>query len=158
MKQGVISGVGFGLTSASITTLGLMIGLYASTDSKLVIIAGILTIAIADAFSDALGVHISKETEADCPQSQVWGATIATFICKFVFASLFLLPVLFLPLATAIIVSVVWGLLVIVVLSYLMAKSRREKPLGSIGEHLAIAIVVLLATKYAGNLISHYFH
>lgn len=154
MNKGIISGASFGLTSASITTLGLMIGLYASTDSRLAVIAGILTIAIADAFSDSLGVHISKESETDCDQAHVWRATVATFVCKLVFASLFLLPVIFLPLSTAIIVSIAWGLLSIIALSYFMAKSRNENPLHSIGEHLMIAVVVLIATKYAGDLIA----
>lgn len=38
-----------------------MIGLMAGTHSKLAVLGGILTIAIADAMSDALGIHISQE-------------------------------------------------------------------------------------------------
>ena len=63
MKEWLRSGVSFGLTSAVITTLGLMVGLHSGTGSKLVVLEGIITIAIADAFSDALGMHISKEAE-----------------------------------------------------------------------------------------------
>lgn len=154
MNKGTIAGATFGLTSASITTLGLMIGLYASTASKLVLVAGILTIAIADAFSDALGVHVSKESESDCDHGDVWRATIATFLFKLFFASLFLLPVMLLPLGTAIFVSIAWGLGTIVLLSYFMAKQRKEHPLKVIGEHLTIAVIVLVATKYAGDLIA----
>lgn len=61
-KKNINSGFSFGLTSGIITTLGLLIGL-SGTENKIIIITGILTIAIADAFSDALGVHISKESE-----------------------------------------------------------------------------------------------
>jgi VIT1/CCC1 family predicted Fe2+/Mn2+ transporter len=157
MKKGIIAGASFGLASASITTLGLMIGLYASTDSKLAVVAGILTIAIADAFSDALGVHVSKESEADCLQSEVWRATISTFIFKFVFANLFLVPVIFLPLKAAVIVSIGWGILIISLLSYFMAKGRKESVIGVIGEHLAITFVVLIATQYVGQLIAKFF-
>jgi VIT1/CCC1 family predicted Fe2+/Mn2+ transporter len=134
-----------------------MIGLYASTDSRLAVIAGILTIAIADAFSDALGVHISKESEPGCLQEEVWHATIATFIFKFIFANLFIIPVIFLPLRTAVIVSIIWGLLIILALSYFMAKERKERPLSVIGEHLAIAVIVLIATQYVGRLIARIF-
>ena len=52
-------GIGFGLVSGTIITLGLIIGLFSSTNSEKVIIAGIISIAIADSFSDALGMHIS---------------------------------------------------------------------------------------------------
>ena len=47
-------GFGFGLASGVITTLGLMIGLFASTHSRVVVLGGILTIAIADSCSDAV--------------------------------------------------------------------------------------------------------
>ena len=63
MKSSTKVGVSFGLTSAIITTLGLFIGLSAATGDKLIVIGGILTIAIADAFSDALGIHISEESD-----------------------------------------------------------------------------------------------
>jgi len=63
MKHSLKTGFSFGLTSGIITTLGLMMGLHSGTHSKTVVIGGILTIAIADAFSDALGIHISEESE-----------------------------------------------------------------------------------------------
>ena len=63
MKLSIMKGFSFGLTSGIITTLGLIVGLHSSTHSKLVIIGGILVIAIADALSDAMGMHISEESE-----------------------------------------------------------------------------------------------
>lgn len=63
VKHSLKTGLCFGLTSATITTLGLMVGLHSFSGSKVVVIGGILTIAIADAFSDALGIHISEEAE-----------------------------------------------------------------------------------------------
>ena len=63
MKRSVKAGFSFGLTSGVITTLGLMVGLHSSTHSKLVVIGGILTIAIADALSDSMGVHIAVESQ-----------------------------------------------------------------------------------------------
>jgi len=60
MRHSITTGFSFGLTSGVITTLGLLVGLNSGTHSKLVVIGGILTIAIADAFSDALGIHISE--------------------------------------------------------------------------------------------------
>jgi hypothetical protein len=56
MKIQVRKGVSFGLTSGVITTLGLIVGLHSGTHSKIAVISGIPTIAIADAMSDALGM------------------------------------------------------------------------------------------------------
>ena len=103
MKDSLRTGVSFGLTSAVITTLGLMVGLHSGTHSKIVVLAGILLIAVADAFSDALGIHVSEEAENTHTAKQIWGATIATFLTKFLFAMTFLVPVLLLSLSTAII-------------------------------------------------------
>ena len=61
MIESIKTGITFGITSGAITTLGLMIGLYSGTNSRGVVIGGILTIAIADSLSDALGIHISEE-------------------------------------------------------------------------------------------------
>jgi hypothetical protein len=55
MRTALKIGFSFGLTSGVITTLGLMVGLHAGTHSKSVVLGGLLTIAVADAMSDALG-------------------------------------------------------------------------------------------------------
>ena len=59
MKHSFKVGFTFGVTSGIITTLGLIVGLHSGTHSKIIILGGIIVIAIADAFSDALGIHIS---------------------------------------------------------------------------------------------------
>ena len=50
MKRSIRKGLGFGLNSGVITTLGMMVGLSASTQSRIAVIGGIIAIAIADAF------------------------------------------------------------------------------------------------------------
>ncbi len=154
MKLSIQKGFGFGLTSGIITTLGLMIGLHSSTHDAMVVISGILVIAIADALSDALGMHISEESEAKNTHKEVWEATIATFISKFIFALTFTVPVLLLPLDTAILVSIAWGVSLIMSISYYLAKKHGAKPAGVIFEHVAIAIFVIVATHFIGNWIS----
>jgi hypothetical protein len=79
INESLKTGLSFGLTSGVITTLGLMVGLHSGTHSKLAVAGGILTIAIADAFSDALGIHISEESENAHTRKQVWVSTAATF-------------------------------------------------------------------------------
>ena len=153
MKDSLRTGITFGLTSAVITTLGLMVGLHSGTHSKIVVLAGILTIAIADAFSDALGIHISEEAENTHTTKEIWAATISTFLAKFLFAMTFVVPVFFFTLSTAIVVGLIWGLSILTLLSYIIAKSQSEPPWKIVGEHLMIAIIVIGITHWVGDWI-----
>jgi VIT1/CCC1 family predicted Fe2+/Mn2+ transporter len=130
-----------------------MVGLHAGTNSKLVVIGGILIIAIADAFSDALGIHISEESENKHTTPEIWEATIATFLAKFIFASTFIVPLLFFPLGTAIIVSVLYGMTLLSIFSLYLARGQGERPWKVIGEHLLIAVVVVIITHYVGHAV-----
>lgn len=147
------TGFSFGLTSGIITTLGLIVGLHSGTHSKLVVLGAILTIAIADAFSDALGIHISEESEAKHTSKEIWQSTVSTFLAKFVFALTFVIPVLLLSLTTAIIVSVVWGLSLLSIFSFYLAKTQKKTPWKVIAEHLVIALAVITITHYIGDWI-----
>ncbi len=157
MNHSLKIGFIFGLTSGIITTLGLIVGLHAGTHSRLVVIGGVLTIAIADAFSDALGIHISEESESKHVKKEIWESTLSTFLAKFVFASTFIVPLLLFQLSTAIIVGVVWGLSLLGILSFFIAREQKVKPWKVIAEHLIIAAVVIVLTHYVGDWISKTF-
>lgn len=157
MGEGARSGWHFGLTSGVITTLGLIVGLHAGTESLRAVVGGIITIAVADAMSDALGIHISKESERHLSTRQIWHATAATFVAKFVMAATFLLPVLLLPLRAAVFASVLWGLLVVAVMSYGLARDRRVPVLPVVGEHVGITVLVVIITHFVGGAVAQVF-
>lgn len=157
LKHSIKVGFSFGLTSGIITTLGLMVGLHSGTGSKLVVLGGILTIAIADAFSDALGIHVAEESENIHTEREIWESTISTFLSKFLFALTFVIPVLVFELSTAIVVSVIWGLLILGIISFGMATEQKRKSWKVVGEHLVIALVVIVITHYVGDWISSRF-
>lgn len=154
MRIAIRKGLGFGLTSSIITTLGLIVGLYASTASKLMIVGGILIIAIADSLADAMGMHISEESEKQNTTKQVWESTISTFISKFIFAMTFIIPLFIFPSSMAIVFSIFWGLILIALFSLHIANLRNINPTKVILEHITIAIVVIIATHFIGKLIS----
>jgi vacuolar iron transporter family protein len=156
MKKSLKVGLGFGLTSGIITTLGLIVGLNSAANSKAVILGGIITIAIADAFSDSLGIHISEESEGH-PDSQVWEATLSTFLSKLIFALTFVIPVYFLPLETAIVVSILWGFSALGVFSYYIASQKNTNPWKSVGEHVTLAVVVIILTNFIGQWVGTVF-
>lgn len=146
----------FGLTSGVITTLGLMVGLNSGTHSRPVVIGGILTIAISDALSDALGIHVAEESKNSVQTGQIWEATVATFLAKFVIALTFVVPVLVAPLDRAIIISVIWGLLLLAGLSFFIARAQAIAPWRVIGEHLVIALCVVALTHAVGDWVQQY--
>ena len=158
MKISIRKGLGFGLTSGIITTLGLIVGLNSGTHSKTIILGGILVIAVADAFSDSLGIHISEESgRKTIKTKEIWESTISTFIFKLIFASSFIIPILLFQLKTAIIISIIWGLFLLAVFSFYIAKQKNLNPTKAIAEHLIIAILVIIITNFVGSFVSKIF-
>ncbi|MHC4358776.1 MAG: VIT1/CCC1 transporter family protein [Planctomycetota bacterium] len=154
MRLSIRKGFSFGLTSGVITTLGLIVGLHSSTHSALIIIGGILVIAIADACSDALGIHISEEYENKHTTREIWEATVTTFLSKFIVTLTFIIPVLLFPLYTAMTLNVIWGLSVMAVFSFYMAREQGASPYLVVIEHLAIAVFVIILTHYVGDWVA----
>ncbi len=157
MKHSIKKGVSFGLTSAIITTLGLMVGVHSGTRSRLAVIGSILVIAIADAFSDSLGIHISEESENIHTPKEIWESTLYTFLSKFIFGITFVIPVIIFELHLAIIIAGIWGILLLGVFSFYIAKNEGATPWKVISEHIFVALVVILITHYTGALIRNFF-
>ncbi len=153
-EEAISKGLGFGLTSAVITTLGTLIGLDAVSSSKTVIIGGISAIAIADAASDALGIHISEESQKRANHKYIWIATVSTFFSKFIFAATFILPLVVFGIKTAIIISIVWGFFLISTFSFFTALKRNENPFIAVAEHCFVAAVVLVVIHFTGKFIN----
>jgi VIT1/CCC1 family predicted Fe2+/Mn2+ transporter len=138
--------------------MGLMVGLHSGTHSKGAVLGGILTIAIADALSDAIGIHISEESENVHTGKEIWVSTFSTFIAKFMFAMTFAVPIMFFSLDKAIIISVIWGLTLLGVLSYYIARLQNRNKWEIILEHLIIGILVVGITHLVGDFIGTKFH
>ena len=157
MRAWFKTGFNFGLSSGVITTIGLMVGLFAGTHSTEVVLAGIITIAFADAFSDAFGIHVSQESVNGLSHREVWYTTIVTFLAKLVFALSFVIPILLFSLPVAMIVSLVWALLLIVSANIVIARGERCSPMRVVGEHLLFALVVVAVTYYVGVWVDTLF-
>jgi VIT1/CCC1 family predicted Fe2+/Mn2+ transporter len=147
-------GLSFGLTSGIITALGLIVGLAAGTQSRLAVVGGIVTIALADSLSDALGIHVSEELESVHTSAEVWMATVATFVAKLLASLSFLFPVLILDLGAAVIASICWGAALVSLLSVYLARVREVSPWPVVAEHLGVATVVVGATHLLGRWVS----
>jgi VIT1/CCC1 family predicted Fe2+/Mn2+ transporter len=156
-SDGARTGLFFGATSGVITTLGLITGLNSGTHSLAAVLGGILVIAVADAMSDALGIHLAEEADPDATTQHIWAATISTFLNKFIFALSFAVPLIWLPLGQAVMASIAWGMLVIIVLSFFLARAQKASPLAIIAEHLTIAILVVVLSHWIGTWVGKAF-
>jgi VIT1/CCC1 family predicted Fe2+/Mn2+ transporter len=148
--RGMLTGVFFGNGSGVITTLGLIVGLFAGTESLAAVMGGILVIAVSDSMSDAFGIHLSEEARPDSTSRSVWLATIATLLTKFLMASTFVLPLLLLPLQQAVIACLIWGAVVLTVLSVFIARQQGQPALPVVAEHLGIASLVMVLSWLVG--------
>ena len=157
MKKTFRAGFNFGLTSGIITTLGLMVGLNSSTQSHYIVIGGILTIAVADALSDSIGMHFAFESQNDHSIREIWEATLSTFMYKFLFSCMFIIPVLVFELHKAVLISVLIGIYLIFANSLYLARSQNIWPIPVILEHVFLTLGVVIATHYIGVFISMIF-
>jgi VIT1/CCC1 family predicted Fe2+/Mn2+ transporter len=69
----------------------------------------------------------------------------------------FIVPLAFLELYTAILVSTVWGLALITTFSFAMARAQKENVQKVIAEHVIIALAVILFAHYLGDLLHETF-
>lgn len=157
MKKSFRVGFSFGLTSGVITTLGLMVGLNSSTNSKIVVIGGILTIAIADALSDSMGIHLAAESQNKHSVKEIWEATVSTFSYKFIFSSIFIVPVVIFELCTAVPICILIGLYLIFASSLIIAREQKTSAWKVIGEHLILTIIVIIIANFVGLFIAQTF-
>jgi VIT1/CCC1 family predicted Fe2+/Mn2+ transporter len=146
----------FGATSAIITSLGLITGLRTFSSPRLSIIGGLFIIAVADNIADSLGIHVYQE--AECLKTrEIWLSTFTNFLTRLLVSITFAFPVILLPLNIAVIVSVLWGILLLSLLSYSIAKREGKNPYLAILEHIFIAALVILISNTAGQFFSRKF-
>lgn len=154
IRRAFVQGSSFGLISGIITTLGLMVGLHSGTQSRLAVIGGIVTIAIADAFSDGFGMHVSQEAGDNDGIVDLWLAAGSVFVAKFFFALTFLVPLWLFELTMAVIVGVVWGFGLLGGVSYWIARRQQTPPWKAVAEHFLIGGLVVVINHFVGLLVA----
>lgn len=135
----------FGLISGSITTLGIMTGLWKSHSDIWIIIAAIISVALSDSFSDGLGMYFSQRTEKEKKDAIIIG--FQTTIYKMVITLSYVIPFLVTDVYTAIWVNVLWASCLISYASYQIEEN--------IIHNLMIALCVV-AISYFGGMLVHY--
>jgi len=146
----------FGATSAIITSLALITGFNVNPSAKIGVVGSLLVIALADNISDTLGIHIYQEGES-LKNKEVWISTGTNFFTRLLVVSIFILFVIVFPPSIAILVSIIYGYLVLTLISYIVAKKRQIHHFHSILEHLLITTFVIIVSKLVGGWIRSIF-
>jgi len=140
----------FGSSAALITNLGLITGLDSTANAKFSIITSILIIAIADNISDSFGIHIYQESE-HIGRREVWFSTATNFLARLFVSLVFVFLIALLPIGLAVVCSLMFGLFLLAFISYLIAKDEKASPFLMIGEHIGIALAVILLSEFVGK-------
>lgn len=147
----------FGSTAAIITNTSLVVGLGSAQAGKGPILGSLLTIALADNISDSLGIHMYKEAEGSGARLSML-ATVLNFLSRLVVSSSFIVIILVFSTAQAIVAAIVWGLLLLVLTSYMITRRSGQNSLLEVLKHVLVAVAVVGLSRYMGYVVARYFH
>jgi hypothetical protein len=145
--------VSFGAVSAIVTSTGLIIGFGAAGISKPTIIAGLLIVGLADNLTDSLSIHVYQESEK-LEERPAFKATVSNFVTRLLISLSFVIFVLIFSSAVAVFASLAWGIALLTALSWLVARSRGANVTTEVLKHIAVAAVVIAASRAIGIFIS----
>lgn len=143
----------FGVTSAIVTSLALIVGLDELSNPKMSIIGALLLLAIADNISDSLGIHIFRESQFSSTKSNSELYTITNYLSRLTVTLIFVLLIFFLPFRYAVLFSVILGLLLLSLLSYIIAVQQKTNPYFAIFQHVGVAVVVMAISQFVGQVV-----
>jgi len=145
------------MTSAIISGIAAVGALFANPQAKSLVIPSLLIFAIADNIADSFGMHMYQDAEL-LKDEQVWVGTIFNYCARLIISLIFIgILLLFSPILASILCIVV-GLILLTLISYLIAQRRKSNPWLMIGEHVGLALVVLVLSTVVGSLIRSQIH
>ena len=148
-----ISRISFGSTAAIVTSMALITGLNAAGTAKSILISALLIAALADNLTDSLSIHIYQES-ARLDEREAFISTLSNFITRLLGSLSFVLIVVVFPPNVVVPGSVVWGMLLLGVLSYFLARERNVRILPEVIKHLVVAAVAIIISKIIAHLLT----
>ncbi len=146
----------FGATSAIVTSLAFIVSLSGGPAPQAGIIGSLLVMAVADNITDSLGIHIFQESDLKS-KGAVNSATFSNFATRLAFVLSFIAIIYAMPIGVAVPTAVAWGVSVLSVLSYLIAKEQGANPVTAILQHVATAAVVVASSLILRGWITTFF-
>ena len=143
----------YGGTAAIVTSMGIIVGMGAATNSRATVVVSLLLVAVADNLTDSLAIHVYQESEK-LEARQAFRSTVTNFLTRFLVAAGFALMVVMIPPPYLMMTAIPWGMLLLGALTYFIARARGAAPVTEIAKHLGAAVVVIAVSKIIGKWIS----
>jgi hypothetical protein len=147
------SRISFGGAAAIVTSMALIAGLNAAGVGRASVISALLIAAVADNLTDSLSVHMYQESER-LEQKKAFIGTMTNFGTRLVICLSFVLIVAVFPVPGAVLWGLVWGMSLLAILSYILARHRGVSGLSEVGKHLGVAFTIILVSKIVGHWIA----
>ncbi|HYA86139.1 MAG TPA: hypothetical protein VEI57_03600 [Nitrospirota bacterium] len=148
-----ISRISYGGTAAIVTSMTLITGLNAAGTDKSTLITALLIVALADNITDSLSIHIYQESE-QLDEREAFIGTLSNFTTRLSGSLSFVLIVFSFPPKVVVLVSIVWGNLLLGVLTYFLARERNVRILPEVIKHLVVAAVAIILSKIIAHLLT----
>jgi hypothetical protein len=145
--------ISFGGTAAIVTSMALIAGLDAAKAGRATMVSALLIAAVADNLTDSLSVHMYQESER-LEEREAFVGTLTNFATRFILCLSFVLIVMLFREHAAVAGGIVWGMSLLTVLSYILARHRKVSAMSEVGKHLTVALVVIFISKSIGHWIT----
>lgn len=157
MNKETLQGVFFGLTEGTVTTIGIIIGMFASTSLKKAIIGAVLAATVSDSFGDSIGLYYSEK--ASSTDSNPLRVVLGMVVIKVLVSLFYLLPIITVGnLKTAVICSLLLAFGVIISSLMYLADMRGEKEMKEfVGKNTLLVSVATGVSYLLGSLVDTYF-
>ncbi len=147
----------FGISSAVMTTLGIIVGVNAATQSRIGVIGAIFAVAIADSLSDAMGMYNQKKSERGVNETSAIKSAINVMFGKIFFTLSFIVPFIFFEVNEAISLSIVWGIILLSLVSTQIAITQKENKIKAITKTIIFAAIMIILSYFIGEFVAFYF-
>jgi len=144
----------FGGTAGIVTSMALLVGLHATNAGRATLIGALLVVAVADNLTDSLSVQMYQESEHRERWEAILG-TLTNFTTRF-FVCLTFVGIVTLSWEHAVVIGISWGLVLLAVMSYLVARGRSANVFAEIAKHVGIAVLVILVSEGIGHWITRH--
>ncbi len=147
------SRISFGGTAAIVTSMALIAGLDAAHAGKASLVSALLIAAVADNLTDSLSVHMYQESER-LAQREVFIGTLSNFATRLIVCLSFVLMAALLPDHVSAVWGLLWGVFLLVILTYVLARYRNVSALSEVAKHLGGALAIILVSRQVGHWIA----
>ena len=148
-----LSGLYYGVISATMTVIGLVMGLSLGTESKLSIIIAISTMAVSDTLADAFGIFMAHKLDDDKEIDATKQAIYVIASKAAIGLSFLLIFYLIKNMLACQIVSIIFAYSIIVSACNYLAEINKENKVKLISRYTGITTIIVILTIILSKIV-----